>query len=134
MASVAIRQSYRVSKRKTRKKSKVRKSHLVVSRQRALLRVMVIGAVFLVVVLLSAASADIKRENNSLENSNSYLQAQIDAISSSINDATNISVIEDVAVNRLGMVCPGKGNCVSVDGKKASEINLASSIKREAYS
>ena len=102
-------------------------------KSRAFVIVLLGGLFCLMIVLMSATAANLRRLNNDLEAENAYLQAEIDSLETKIGTATNINRIEDIAVNELGMVHPSTENCISMTDDKIENTNLAVTIKREAY-
>lgn len=104
------------------------------SAYRALLISVAIAIVFLVVITMSAYSARLQYENNSIQTDIDYLQAEIDSLNDQIAQETNVKNIEDIATSRLGMVYPSTANCITIGSeKKDSSGSLAEEIKKEAY-
>lgn len=102
-------------------------------KSRTMLGVIAIGFICILIVCMSAFSANLKRENNELQSENSYLQADIDSLNNQISDATNIQKIENTATEDLGMVYPDSHNCVSVKSDNGGKTDLAATIREEAY-
>lgn len=122
-----------VAKQVGRPKRKVNIPADAIQRSKALLLVMAVFALCLLIVLMSAFAANLKRENNELESSNEYLQAEIDSLTNQIGDSTNINKIETAATGTLGMVHPDSQSCIKIEENKATKTDLAATIKEEAY-
>ena len=103
------------------------------TRSRVFYFVLIIGLLGIMIVLMSAYSANLRRVNNELESENAYIQAEIDSLESKIGDATNISKIEKIATEELGMVHPSSENCIALEDTEFEDTNLAATIKDEAY-
>lgn len=122
-----------VAKQIVRPKRKTNITADAVQRSKALLLVMAVFALCLLIVLMSAFAANLKRENNQIQSSNEYLQAEIDSLSNQVGDSTNISKIETAATETLGMVHPDSQNCIKIEKNKTTKTDLAATIKEEAY-
>lgn len=133
MASVATRRSYAGSIATQNVKARKARTRAASNRKQALVTVMLIGAILLIIVLFSAASANVKLDNNRLEGKNANIEAEIAAIKGDMSNVSNINIIEEKAMNELGMVRPNKSNIINVDGRKSGKIDLANAIKEEAY-
>ena len=68
-----------------------------------------IGLICIVMVVVTAYSAELKVENNSLVSSNEAIQGEIDTLNIKIKSANNVEHIEKVAKGKLGMVYPTDG-------------------------
>lgn len=95
--------------------------------------ILIIGAILIGVVILSAISAQIKHTNNQLITQNEELQNQIDMVNIKINTAANIGTVEKYAKEKLGMVYPEAGQYIYINGQKAPDADFASVIKEQAY-
>lgn len=133
MASIATRRGYAGSIAAQNVRARKARVRTASNRKQALVTVILIGAILLVVVLFSAASANVKLDNNRLEGKNANIEAEIAAIKGEMSNANNINIIEDKAMNELGMVRPNKSNIIGVDGKKSGNIDLAKAIREEAF-
>lgn len=92
-----------------------------------------IGAFCVTMVFMTVVAASLKQGNNELEQENAYIQAEIDAIESKISSASNITTIESKAVGTYGMIYPDSDNYIALTDEETEEMNLASTIKAEAY-
>ena len=116
-----------------RQNTKLKMRADAIQRSKALLLVLAAFALCLAIVFMSAFAANLKRENNQLQSSNEYLQAEIDSLKNQIGDSTNISKIETEATGTLGMVHPDSQNCITISKSKTTKTDLAATIKEEAY-
>ena len=98
-----------------------------------LLSVASVAFILLLIVFMAAYAAKIQKENNDLRADNAYLQAEIDSLNNKISDATSIDHIEEVATKELGMVLPDSSNYVMMEDDGAGQMDLAATIKEEAY-
>ena len=90
------------------------------------------GFVCIMMVVLSALSAEIRHENNELINQNEELSGEVETISVKIKSVNSVDHIEKVA-RKLGMVYPDKDQCVVITEKDAPGENFAAAIKKQAY-
>lgn len=102
-------------------------------KRRILTGVVLIGLICVIMVVVSAYSAELRVENNRLISANEALQGEIDTLSVKIKSANNIEHIEQVATGKLGMVYPSEGECVYISEEDAPEGNFAMAIKEQAY-
>ena len=109
------------------------KSSEVVRRSHALKLVLLAGLACLVLVLMSAYAANLRRLNDDLSSQNAYLQAEIDSLEIKIGNSTNVNKIESIATKELGMIHPTSDNCIAIGDEKTESTNLAATIKDEAY-
>lgn len=133
MASIAVGNGYAGELAAKRIKTKKVRERTAATRKQIVLTIICIGTLLLIAVMLSAASANIKLENNRLEGLNANIEAEIDAINGSMSDANNISIIEDKAINEYGMIHQKKSNIKKIDGDKSGNIDLADKIKQDAF-
>lgn len=103
------------------------------NKKRVLMSIVAIGLVCIIMVVISAYSAELRCENNDLISSNEVLQGEIDTLNVKIESANNIDHIEHVATKKLGMVYPKEGECVYVSESDAPQQNFAMVIKEQAY-
>lgn len=105
----------------------------VQDRKRILLGIVLAGILCIVMVVLTALSAELKQENNRLSSENKALKGEVDTLSVKIKTANNVAHIEDVAMNELGMIYPEEDQCVYITSKDAPKKNFAAVIRQEAY-
>ena len=94
--------------------------------------IILIGVLF-VVVSLSAYTATLQYENNTLKSDNAYLQAEIDSMNNQIVEETKITRIEKLATEKYDMVYPTSDNCITINQGEPMADSLAATIKSEAY-
>ena len=75
-------------------------------KKRILTGTVIVGLICIIIVVLTAYSAELRCENNELIDSNEALQGEIDTLNVEIKSANNIEHIEKVATEKLGMVYP----------------------------
>ncbi len=103
------------------------------TKRRILFGIIVVGLLCIVMVVLTAYSAELKCDNNALSQSNKELQGEIDTLKVRIKSANNIEHIEKVAIEKLGMVYPNSGECIYLNQEAAPEANFAMVIRERAY-
>ena len=86
-----------------------------------------------VLISLQAYTATLQHENNVLRETNECLQADIDSLNSQIVEETKVTRIEKTATQKYGMVYPTSDNCITIKGEEDTGVNLASTIRSEAY-
>lgn len=91
------------------------------------------GFVCIMMVVLSALSAEIRHENNELISANEELSGEVETISVRIKSINSVDHIESVAKNELGMVYPDSEQCVVITEKDAPGENFAAAIRKQAY-
>lgn len=133
MASIAVGNGYAGELAAKRNKAKKVRERTALARKQIVFTIICIGTLLLIAVMLSAASANIKLENNRLEGINANIEAEIDALNGSMSDANNISIIEDKAINEYGMIHQSKSNIKKINGDKSGNIDLADKIKQDAF-
>ena len=102
-------------------------------KRRILTSAILVGVICIMMVVLSAYSAELRCENNDLIAANEALQGEIDTLNVKIKSVNNIDHIEKTATTKLGMVYPGEGECVYVSSEDKPEGNFAMVIKEQAY-
>ena len=102
-------------------------------KKRILTGTVLIGIICIIMVVVTAYSAELKCENNELLTSNDAIQGEIDTLNVKIKSANNIEHIEKVATEKLGMVYPSEGECVYVSEDDMPDENFAMVIRKQAY-
>lgn len=102
-------------------------------KKRILTGIAVMGLICIIMVVISAYSAELRCENNDLISSNEVLQGEIDTLNVKIKSANNIEHIEKIATGKLGMVYPQAGECVYISEDDAPMEHFAMVIKEQAY-
>lgn len=103
------------------------------NKRKVIFNVLAVGILCIIMVVLTAYSAELKCDNNSLVCENEALQGEIDTLTVKIKSANNIEHIEAYAIEKLGMVYPEHGECVYLDQEAAPDANFAMSLKQQAY-
>lgn len=102
-------------------------------KKRILTGTVLIGLICILMVVITAYSAELKCENNELLTSNEAVQGEIDTLTVKIKSANNIEHIEEVATQELGMVYPSEGECVYVSEADMPDENFAMELREQAY-
>ncbi|MGC2872508.1 cell division protein FtsL [Ihubacter sp. rT4E-8] len=102
-------------------------------KKRVLTGAVIIGLICIIMVVVTAYSAELRVENNKLISENEATKGEIDTLHIKIKSANNIEHIEKVATKKLGMVYPSEGECVFVKDSDAPKGNFAMVIKEQAY-
>lgn len=103
------------------------------NKRKIIFNVLAVGILCIIMVVLTAYSAELKCDNNGLISENEALQGEIDTLKIKIKSANNIEHIEAFASEKLGMVYPEHGECVYLDQESAPDANFAMSLKQQAY-
>lgn len=101
--------------------------------RKILFGLVMVGIISILIVVLSAYSAELKMENNKLADANDALQSEIDTLNVKIKSANNVEHIEHVATTKLGMVYPTKDECIYVSDAAAPKENFAMVIREKVY-
>lgn len=133
MSSIAIENGYAGELAARRIKDRKLRARTANTRKKVVKTILIIGAMLLISVMLSAAASNVKLENNRLEGINANIEAEIDALNGNMSDVNNISIIEDKAINEFGMVRQNKSNIIKIDGARSSNVDLADKIKETAF-
>ena len=104
------------------------------SQRRVLFNIVFIGLICVFIVVLTAYATELRVDNNRLISNINTLQGEVDTLNVRIKQANNIEHIEQVAVQRLGMVYPDGDQCVYISQEEAPSGNLAMLIRENAYS
>lgn len=92
--------------------------------------------IFLFIILiigLYAISASVQQKNNYLEKENSEMRAEVGALEKQLVDTSSIDKIEDMAMEKYGMVHPSQSNYVKMNVVN-NDSGLREKIEKEAYS
>ena len=112
-------------------KSQRQKINLI--RNKTVFSIVLVGMICILLVVLSAYSAELKMTNNQLDQNNRILQDEIDTLDVKIKAANSLEHIETVATSKLGMVYANENECIYLSKTAAPKRNLASIIKENAY-
>lgn len=111
----------------------VRRKRVAKDRKRFIRAAAVILIGIFVLVGMRAYCAYMQHANNVLIQENAYLQAEIDSLSSSLSEENKVTKIEEVAIEKYGMVFPTSENCIKLGASEEIDGSLAQVIKSEAY-
>ena len=102
-------------------------------KRKIMLNMFAVGILCIIMVVLTAYSAELKCDNNGLMVENEALQGEIDTLKIKIKSANNIEHIEAYASEKLGMIYPEHGECVYLDQESAPDADFAMSLRQQAY-
>lgn len=111
----------------------VRSKRIAKDRRRFIRIAAVVLIGIFILVGMRAYCAFMQHTNNELIKKNAYLQAEIDSLNSSLSDEISVTKIEEVAVDKYGMVFPNADNCINLGAAEDKENSLAQAIRSEAY-
>lgn len=111
----------------------VRSKRIAKDRRRFIRIAAVILTGIFILIGMRAYCAYMQHANNELVRENAYLQAEIDSLSSSLSDEISVTRIEEVAVDKYGMVFPTADNCINLGAAEDKDNSLAQAIRSEAY-
>lgn len=133
MSSIAFENGYAGELAARKIKARKLRARTASTRKQVVKAILMIGALLLISVMLSAAASNVKLENNRLEGLNANIEAEIDTLNGNMSDVNNISIVEHKAIKEFGMVRQTKSNIIKVDGTKSGNIDLANKIKEGAF-
>lgn len=111
----------------------IRRNRVAKDRKRLIRVAAVILIGIFVLVGMRAYCAYMQHANNVLIQENAYLQAEIDSLNSSLSEENKVTRIEEVAIDKYGMVFPTSENCIKLGTSEDKDESLAQVIKSEAY-
>lgn len=111
----------------------IRRNRVAKDRKRLIRVAAVILIGIFVLVGMRAYCAYMQHANNVLIQENAYLQAEIDSLNSSLSEENKVTRIEEVAIDKYGMVFPTSENCINLGTSEDKDESLAQVIKSEAY-
>ena len=111
----------------------VRRKRIARDRKRLIRTAAAILLGIFVLVGMRAYCAYMQHVNNELIKENAYIQAEIDSLNSSLSEEINVTRIEEVAVDKYGMVFPTAENCINLGTTEDKDESLAQIIRSEAY-
>ena len=98
-----------------------------------LLATVLLGAVFVGFIAATAYSAKIQYDINRLNSESNVILGEIENLNVNIKTASNIQIIEEKAVSRLGMVYPQMRSVVFISGETEPNKDFALALKQQAY-
>lgn len=102
-------------------------------RKAAFSMVMVIGIAMIMLIIITAYSANIRYDINSMIKENSSLMGEIENLQVKVYTANNVDYIESKATSELGMIYPGNDDKVYISSDDIPEDGFADMIKEKAY-
>ena len=111
----------------------VRRRRIANDRRRVLRIAAAVLIGIFVLVGMRAYCAYMQHANNQLVKENAYLQAEIDSLNSSLSEEAKVTKIEEVAVDKYGMVFPTAENTINLGAAEDEGSSLAQAIRSEAY-
>lgn len=95
--------------------------------------VIVVAVVFGVMLTLGVIKSDINYQNNLIESENAKLQREVITLKSSLQNASNLEVIEQKATEELGMVSATGDQYVTIEKNDKGVENLSAKLREEAF-
>lgn len=95
--------------------------------------VLIVGVAMIMLIIITAYSANIRYNINNTIKENNILMGEIENLQAKVYSANNINYVEGKAVGELGMVYSQSGNRVYIDADDMPEKGFADIIKEKAY-
>ena len=111
----------------------VRRKRIANDRKRLIRVAAIVLLGIFVLVGMRAYCAYMQHANNELIKENSYLQAEIDSLNSDLSKEYKVTKVEEVAVDKYGMVFPTAENTINLGNANDEDNSLAQAIRSEAY-
>ena len=111
----------------------VRRKRIANDRKRLIRVAAIVLLGIFVLVGMRAYCAYMQHANNELIKENSYLQAEIDSLNSDLSKEYKVTKVEEVAVDKYGMVFPTAENTINLGNANDEDNSLARAIRSEAY-
>lgn len=111
----------------------VRRKRIANDRKRLIRVAAIVLLGIFVLVGMRAYCAYMQHANNELIKENSYLQAEIDSLNSDLSKEYKVTKVEEVAVDKYGMVFPTAENTINLGKANDEDNSLAQAIRSEAY-
>lgn len=121
-----------------RQRRKKRAQHKVAlpfgnGRKIAFSAVLAVGAVMIMLIIITAYSANIRYNINSMIKENNVLKGEIENLQAKLYSTNNINYIESKAISGLGMTYPESGNKVYISMDDIPEKGFREVLKEKAY-
>ena len=122
-------------KMRSQKKRKVKKITLPAGngKKLAFSTVLAIGISMIMLIIITAYSAGVRYDINSMIKENQALTGEIENLQVKVYSANNVNYIEAKATGELGMVCPSSSSCVFITSDDMPEPGFADVLKEQAY-
>lgn len=95
--------------------------------------VLVAGIAMIMLIIITAYSANLRYNINSMIKENSALMGEIENLQVKVYSANNVDYIEEKATGELKMIYPGDENRVYISSDDIPEQGFADIIKEKAY-
>ena len=120
---------------RSQRKRKVKKIKLPVgnTKKLAFSTVLVVGITMIMLIIITAYSAGVRYDINSMIKENQALMGEIENLQVKLYSANNINYVEGKAVGELGMVYPTAKNSVYISNDDMPAPGFADMIKEDAY-
>lgn len=102
-------------------------------RKLAFSAVLVVGIAMIFMIIMTAYSANIRYDINSMIIENNALSGEVENLQVKLYSANNVENIESKARSKLKMVYPGENNKVYISSDDIPEKGFADIIKEKAY-
>lgn len=116
-----------------KKQKKPRPGIRLLDKVKLLAIILMVGALCICLVISVAYSTQIKFEINSLISEAESIQGEIENLNVKLKSACNITLIEDRAINELGMVYPEIDQIAFINSSCSDKPELALALKELAY-
>lgn len=100
---------------------------------RLIMSLFLIGSICVVMITTTAYASQVKYNIFSINKEVKTLEGDVDNLNLQIERQCNLSVVENRALNELGMVYPSTDQIVFLDNTSENTKNLASALKQEAF-
>lgn len=119
----------------SRRRKRTRKVMLPVGagRKVAFSMVLTVGIAMIMLIIITAYSANIRYDINSMIKENSALMGEIENLQVKVYTANNVDYIESKATSELGMIYPESDDKVYISSDDIPEDGFADMIKEKAY-
>ncbi len=95
--------------------------------------VFLVGLAMIMLIIITAYSASLRYDINSMIRENSALMGEIENLQVKVYSANNVDYVENKATSKLKMVYPSDGSRVYISGDDIPEEGFADIIKEKAY-
>ena len=113
----------------TRKKELISQAGLL----RAVISLVIIGALLIGTVWMSATATEIKYSINKINKENVMLEDEIEMLNIKIESSNSIAAVEAYAIDKLKMKYPAADQCIYIEEGFTVSGDLVETIKQKAY-
>ena len=100
---------------------------------RAVISLIIIGALLIGTVWMSATATEIKYSINKINKENVLLEDEIEMLNIKIESSNSIAAVEAYAIDELNMKYPAADQCIYIEEGFTVREDLAAVIKQKAY-